>query len=73
MLQDQVELAGEDSEAITLYLENWVENMIRTANNRASAGREAVLPLIRLRVSFRLCMSALCAESADMNLAGTLA
>ena len=50
MLQDQVELDGEDSEAITAYLESKVEHMIRTASKRAVAGREAMLPLIRLRV-----------------------
>ena len=50
VLQDQVELEGEDSEAITAYLENKVEHMIQTASKRAVAGRETMLPLIRLRV-----------------------
>ena len=50
VLQEQVELEGEESEAITAYLENKVERMIQTAINRAVAGREAMLPLIRLRV-----------------------
>lgn len=50
VLQDQVELEGEDSEAITAYLELKVEHMIQTASKRAVAGREAMLPLIRLRV-----------------------
>ena len=51
-LQDHVEVAGEDSEAITAFLENKVEYMIQKANNRAVGGRDTMLPLIRLRVSF---------------------
>lgn len=54
ILQDQVEVEGEDSEAITAYLEQKVERMIQTANDRAVAGRDAMLPLIRLRVSCKL-------------------
>lgn len=49
-LQDQVEIAGEDSEAITTFLESKVERMIQRARSRAVGGRPAVLPLIRLRV-----------------------
>lgn len=51
-LQDHVEVAGEDSEAITAFLENKVEYMIQKANSRAVGGRDTMLPLIRLRVSF---------------------
>ena len=50
-LQDHVEVAGEDSEAITAFLENKVEYMIQKANSRAVGGRDTKLPLIRLRVS----------------------
>jgi len=50
-LQDHVEVAGEDSEAITAFLENKVEYMIQKANSRAVGGRDTMLPLIRLRVS----------------------
>lgn len=50
-LQDQVEIAGEDSEAITTFLESRVERMIQKARSRAVGGRPAILPLIRLRVS----------------------
>jgi hypothetical protein len=50
-LQDHVEVAGEDSEAITAFLENKVEHMIQKANSRAVGGRDTMLPLIRLRVS----------------------
>ncbi len=49
-LQDHVEVAGEDSEAITAFLENKVEYMIQKANSRAVGGRDTMLPLIRLRV-----------------------
>lgn len=49
-LQDHVEVAGEDSEAITAFLENKVEYMIQKANSRAVGGRDIMLPLIRLRV-----------------------
>ena len=49
-LQDHVEVAGEDSEAITAFLENKVEYMIQKANSRAVGGRDNMLPLIRLRV-----------------------
>ncbi len=51
-LQDHVEVAGEDSEAITAFLENKVEYMIQKANSRAVGGRDTMLPLIRLRVGF---------------------
>jgi len=51
-LQDHVEVAGEDSEAITAFLENKVEYMIQKANSQAVGGRDTMLPLIRLRVSF---------------------
>lgn len=50
-LQDQVEVAGEDSEAITTFLESKVDHMIHKANSRAAGGRDVMLPLIRLRVS----------------------
>ena len=50
-LQDHMEVAGEDSEAITAFLENKVEYMIQKANSRAVGGRDTMLPLIRLRVS----------------------
>ena len=50
-LQDHVEVAGEDSEAITAFLENKVEYMIQKANSCAVGGRDTMLPLIRLRVS----------------------
>lgn len=50
-LQDQVGIAGEDSEAITTFLESRVERMIQKARSRAVGGRPAILPLIRLRVS----------------------
>ena len=50
-LQDQVEVAGEDSEAITTFLEGKVERMIQKANSRAVGGRGPMLPLIRLRVA----------------------
>ncbi|KAL3143519.1 hypothetical protein ABBQ38_002323 [Trebouxia sp. C0009 RCD-2024] len=51
-LQDQVEIAGEDSEAITTFLESRVERMIQKARSRAVGGRPAILPLIRLRVDY---------------------
>ena len=51
-LQDHVEVAGEDSETITAFLENKVEYMIQKANGRAVGGRDTMLPLIRLRVGF---------------------
>lgn len=51
-LQDHVEVAGEDSEAITAFLENKVEYMIQKANSRAVGGRDTMLPLIRLRVDY---------------------
>ena len=50
-LQDQVEVAGEDSEAITTFLESKVERMIQKGRSRAAGGRPPMLPLIRLRVS----------------------
>lgn len=50
-LQDQVEIAGEDSEAITTFLESKVERMIQKARSRAAGGRPPMLPLVRLRVS----------------------
>ena len=50
-LQDQVEVAGEDSEAITTFLESKVERMIQKGRSRAVGGRPPMLPLIRLRVS----------------------
>lgn len=53
-LQDQVEVAGEDSEAITTFLESKVERMIQKGRSRAVGGRPPMLPLIRLRVSAKL-------------------
>ena len=50
-LQDQVEIGGEDSEAITSFLEGKVERMIQKARSRAVGGRPTMLPLIRLRVN----------------------
>lgn len=55
ILQDHVEVAREETEAITAFLENKVEYMIQKANNRAVGGRDSMLPLIRLRVSFANC------------------
>ena len=49
-LQDHVEIAGGDSEAITTLLEGKVEQMIHKASRRVVGGQEAMLPLIRLRV-----------------------
>lgn len=51
-LQDHVEVAGEDSEAITTLLEGKVEQMIHKASRRVVGGQEAMLPLIRLRVDY---------------------
>ena len=50
-LQDQMEVSGEDSEAITTFLESKVERMIQKGRSRAVGGRPPTLPLIRLRVS----------------------
>lgn len=49
-MADHVEVAGEDSEAITAFLEHNVERMIHKARARAVGGRDVMLPLIRLRV-----------------------
>lgn len=46
-----MEVAGEDSEAITTFLESKVERMIQKGRSRAVGGRPPMLPLIRLRVS----------------------
>lgn len=51
-------MAGEDSEAITSFLESKVEYMIQKANSRAVGGRDVMLPLIRLRVRLHTTCSA---------------
>ena len=66
-LQDQVEIAGEDSEAITTFLETKVERMIQKARSRAVGGRPAILPLIRLRVSPQLSMCLILSRTSALS------